>query len=219
MELNPTWTSCIVNSLLTRSYFSNAPKWFTVYLMTPLLGGFRAIGSTAGPSGRGGAGVGLVGGTIQQKGIGTRKQRPEHPEKKHCGRILPWYFGKWGNESVAAGLMNFAICVATEWFMEDRSTSTNCNVMSRGRSGNSSFFSGKINLILALEQRDDFHKLDKQQQVHHIPSKKSHQSVWPSTRTHTTSRFAYLDLETPFPFRFFIWPIDSDQLDPINGGV
>lgn len=96
--------------------------------------------------------------------------------KKNWGRILPRYFGKWGNESVAAGLMNFVI--AKEWFVEDRSTSKNCNVMSRGRSSwvkrilNFILFPRKNQPHLSAWGNDDFHKLDKQQQFHHIPSKR-----------------------------------------------
>ena len=84
--------------------------------MTPLLRGFRAIGSTAGPSGRGGAGVGLVRGTAQQKRIGTIEQRPEQSEKTLGADTSPIF----SNEGmrVAAGLMNFAIFVATEWFVD-----------------------------------------------------------------------------------------------------
>jgi len=49
--------------------------------MTPLLGGFRAIGSTAGPSGRGGAGVGLVGGTDKNE-MGQGNNVRNIPKKK-----------------------------------------------------------------------------------------------------------------------------------------
>lgn len=58
----------------------------------------------------------MVRGTAQQKRVGTREQRPEQSEKALEADTSPIFLNE--GMRVAAGLINFAIFVATEWFVD-----------------------------------------------------------------------------------------------------